>query len=79
MAWKNPHFIILDEPTNHLDIESIDVLAQALNAFQGGVILVTHDQRLLTLICNEMWICQDGKLIVWDSDFDAYKKMIANS
>ncbi|KAJ3331811.1 ATP-binding cassette sub- F member 3 [Blyttiomyces sp. JEL0837] len=62
MSLQNPHVLILDEPTNHLDMDSIDALAQALKEFKGGVAIVSHDQRFLDTVCNEVWICQGGKL-----------------
>lgn len=47
LAWQNPHMLFLDEPTNHLDIETIDALADAFHEFDGGMILVSHDFRLI--------------------------------
>lgn len=47
LAWQQPHLLLLDEPTNHLDLESIDALAEAINCFRGGMILVSHDFRLV--------------------------------
>ena len=76
MGWKEPHLMVLDEPTNHLDIETVEVLAQALNSFPGGVVLVTHDERLITLVCDELWICGNQTVTVWPADFAAYRAQL---
>ena len=55
-------YLILDEPTNHLDIETIEALGVGLTNYKGGVILVSHDQRLITMVCQELWVCSKGKV-----------------
>lgn len=60
MAKENAHLLLLDEPTNALDMEMIDSLAQALNSFQGGVVLVSHDMRLISQVAREIWIVDKG-------------------
>jgi ATP-binding cassette subfamily F protein 2 len=50
--------MLLDEPTNHLDIEAIDSLAEALNRFNGGMVLVSHDFRLIDQVAKEIWVCE---------------------
>ncbi|KAJ1914543.1 ATP-binding cassette, regulator of translational elongation [Mycoemilia scoparia] len=62
LAAQNPHFLVLDEPTNHLDMESMDALTEALKAFKGGVVVVSHDERFIDSVCTEMWVCADGKV-----------------
>lgn len=49
--------MLSDEPTNHLDIETIEALGVGLANYKGGVILVSHDQKLITLVCQELWVC----------------------
>jgi len=56
MAKESPHMLFLDEPTNHLDIESIDSLAKAINEFKGGLMLVSHDMRLISQVAKEIWM-----------------------
>ncbi|PVV00305.1 hypothetical protein BB560_005319 [Smittium megazygosporum] len=62
LAIQYPHFLVLDEPTNHLDMESIDALTEGLKKFNGGVVLVSHDERFISTVCTELWVCSDGKL-----------------
>jgi len=76
LANKNPHVLLLDEPTNHLDIETIDSLAAAINAFEGGLVLVSHDFRLIGQVCQEIWECKDGKLTRFHGDILLYKKQL---
>lgn len=79
LAWRKPHIMLLDEPTNHLDIETIEALAYALNKFEGGVVLVSHDERLISLVADELWIVNKGTkgkpgfVEVFDGSFDEYK------
>jgi len=73
LALENPHILLLDEPTNHLDIETIDSLADALNEFEGGVVLVSHDFRLIGQVCEEIWECNKGTIVKWEGDIMSYK------
>lgn len=77
IALKKPHIMFLDEPTNHLDIESVDALATALQEFPGGIVLISHDQRLITRVCNELWVMNgDKKVTIYDGEFEDYKQEI---
>ncbi|XP_039453912.1 ATP-binding cassette sub-family F member 3 isoform X2 [Oreochromis aureus] len=76
MTMPCPNFYILDEPTNHLDMETIEALAKALNKFKGGVILVSHDERLIRMVCKELWVCEGGKVGRIDGGFDEYRDIL---
>ena len=67
-----------DEPTNHLDMQSIDALCDALDEFEGGVVVISHDSQLLSRLCadeerSEVWIVDDGKINFYNGDFDDYR------
>jgi ATP-binding cassette subfamily F protein 2 len=72
ISLTNPHMLLLDEPTNHLDMQCIDALADAINAFSGGTVLVSHDFRLIDAVAKEIWVCDKG-VTVWKGDIKAYK------
>ncbi|KAH0624289.1 hypothetical protein JD844_007986 [Phrynosoma platyrhinos] len=76
MTMPCPNFYILDEPTNHLDMETIEALAKALNNFRGGLILVSHDERFIRLVCQELWVCGDGTVKRIDGGFDEYRDIL---
>jgi len=77
LAWQTPHLLLLDEPTNHLDIETIDALAEAINEFEGGMILVSHDFRLISQVTEEIWLCEKETITKWDGDILSYKKRLS--
>ncbi|KAJ2897651.1 translation initiation regulator [Zalerion maritima] len=77
LALTNPHILVLDEPSNHLDIEAMDALAEALNNFQGGVLMVSHDVTMLQTVCTSLWVCDGGTVEKFAGDVQAYKKRIA--
>merc|ERR1712029_701081 len=76
LCGHNPNFPVLDEPTNHLDIETIDALGNGLSKYQGGVILVSHDQKLISMVCQELWVCSRGKVWSMEGGLDEYVKMV---
>jgi ATP-binding cassette subfamily F protein 2 len=77
MARKSPHLLILDEPTNHLDMESIDELARSLNKFEGGVVLISHDMRLIGQVCSSILIADKNTITKFRGDIADYKKAVA--
>eukprot|EP00005_Dracoamoeba_jomungandri_P005304 CAMPEP_0174252542 /NCGR_PEP_ID=MMETSP0439-20130205/1968_1 /TAXON_ID=0 /ORGANISM="Stereomyxa ramosa, Strain Chinc5" /LENGTH=589 /DNA_ID=CAMNT_0015333095 /DNA_START=26 /DNA_END=1795 /DNA_ORIENTATION=+ len=73
LAWREPHLLLLDEPTNHLDIETIDALAEAINVFDGGLVLVSHDFRLINQVAKEIWICENKAVTPYKGTIENYK------
>ncbi|XP_074343650.1 ABC transporter F family member 4 [Apium graveolens] len=79
ISMSKPHILLLDEPTNHLDMQSIDALADALDEFTGGVVLVSHDSRLISRVCgdeekSEIWVVENGTVEKFPGTFDEYKE-----
>jgi ATP-binding cassette subfamily F protein 2 len=79
LAHRNPHMLLLDEPTNHLDIETIDSLAAAINEFDGGLVLVSHDFRLISQVCQEIWVCDKRNVHKWSGDIQSYKAALKSA
>ena len=73
LAMDKPHLLMLDEPTNHLDMESIDSLAKMINNFKGGLVLVSHDMRLISQVAKEIWICDQKKVTRYEGDILKFK------
>lgn len=76
MCMACPNFLVLDEPTNHLDIETIEALGKAINKYTGGVILVSHDERLIRMVCKELWVCGSGTVHSIEGGFDEYRRIV---
>lgn len=76
MCMGRPNFLVLDEPTNHLDIETIEALGKSIQKYTGGVILVSHDERLIRMVCNELWVCGNGSVKSIEGGFDEYRKIV---
>jgi ATP-binding cassette, subfamily F, member 3 len=78
-TFDGPHLLILDEPTNHLDIDSRAALIEAINAYEGAVILVSHDQYLLEACADRLWLVADGRVQTFDGDMADYRKLVLDS
>jgi len=76
MAMQRPNMLLFDEPTNHLDMECIDSLADAINKFNGGLLLVSHDFRLINQIAKTIWVCHKKTIEVWPGTIASYKKSL---
>lgn len=73
ISAEMPHFIIFDEPTNHLDVESIEALCDAINNFKGGVLVVTHDSRLIQETKMQLWVAGNKNVAPFPGDLDDYR------
>jgi ATP-binding cassette subfamily F protein 2 len=79
ISLVNPHVLLLDEPTNHLDMQCIDALAAAINNFSGGLVLVSHDFRLIGQVAKEIWVCDKKTISKWEGDIQSYKQHLKKS
>jgi ATP-binding cassette subfamily F protein 2 len=73
LGLQSPNLLLLDEPTNHLDMDCIDALAEAINEFRGGLVVVSHDFRLLSQVAKEIWVCDEKTVSVFKGTIKTYK------
>jgi len=78
-AFHAPNLLILDEPTNHLDIDSRRALIEALNDYEGAVILISHDRHLIEATVDRLWLVNNGTVSSFDGDMDEYRDLIVSS
>ncbi len=75
-AFDAPELLILDEPTNHLDIDSRAELVEAINEYQGAVVIISHDRRLLEASVDRLWLVANGTVKTFDGDIEDYRKFV---
>lgn len=75
-TFDGPHLVIMDEPTNHLDIDSRAALIEAINEYEGAIILVSHDRHLLEACADRLWLVADGTVKTFDGDMDDYRRFV---
>ncbi len=78
MSCDKPHILLLDEPTNHLDVESREALVQAVNIFEGAVIIVSHDPHIIGLTADRFWLVDGGGVRPYDGDLEDYRALLLN-
>ncbi|HRN74671.1 ATP-binding cassette domain-containing protein [Ottowia sp.] len=76
IVWQRPNLLLLDEPTNHLDLATREALALALNAYEGTMLLVSHDRALLRSVCDELWLVARGQVSDFDGDLQDYQRYL---
>ena len=73
---RRPNLLLLDEPTNHLDIDMRHALTVALQSFEGGLVVVSHDRHLIKTVADNLWLVADGTLSAFDGDLDDYQRWL---
>ena len=77
---QEPGLLLMDEPTNHLDMQSIDALGDALDEFEGGVVLITHDAHICGKVLDneksEIWVVDEGRVDKFNGDFEDYRDQL---
>ena len=76
LVARRPNLLLLDEPTNHLDIDMRHALTVALQGFEGGLVVVSHDRHLIKTVADTLWLVADGKLRTFDGDLDDYQEWL---
>jgi ATP-binding cassette subfamily F protein 3 len=76
ITWEKPHILFLDEPTNHLDFDAINALIVALNNFEGGLVVVSHDEYFISALCDRLYVVNRGIVKGFEGDLAEYRKSI---
>ncbi|MBO6764339.1 ABC-F family ATP-binding cassette domain-containing protein [Maricaulis sp.] len=76
ITFGGPHLLILDEPTNHLDMDSRAELINAINAYEGAVVLITHDRHIIESCVDRLWVVGDGTVTPYDDDIETYRQSL---
>ncbi len=79
MSFDAPHLLLLDEPTNHLDIDAREALVQALNNYQGAIVIVSHDPNMVERVADRLWLIKDGAVSDFEGDLEDYRKFTIQS
>ena len=79
IVMNNPQIILMDEPTNHLDLDAINALIIALNSYDGGLLVVSHDQNFVERVCNQIYMIENKKCKLFRGNFDDYRKYLRNN
>ena len=76
ITFHGAHLLILDEPTNHLDMGAREALIEAINDFQGAVLLITHDAHLASAVADRLWLVNKGNAAPYDGDLSDYRELV---
>jgi ATP-binding cassette subfamily F protein 3 len=76
ITWEKPHILLLDEPTNHLDFDAINALIVALNNFEGGLVIVSHDEYFLSAVCDRLYIVNKQKVKAFEGSLADYRRLV---
>ncbi|KAL0331716.1 UNVERIFIED_CONTAM: ABC transporter F family member 3 [Sesamum angustifolium] len=79
ITFKKPHILLLDEPSNHLDLDAVEALIQGLVLFQGGVLMVSHDEHLISGSVEQLWAVSEGRVTPFSGTFQDYKKLLQSA
>ncbi len=77
IVWQRPNLLLLDEPTNHLDLDMRQALTEALMAFEGALVVVSHDRHLLRTTTDELYLVHGGSVEQFDGDLEDYQQWLA--
>jgi ATP-binding cassette, subfamily F, member 3 len=76
ISAEAPSLLVLDEPSNHLDVDTREVLVQALNDYEGGIVLISHDRHLVELVADRLWLVAGNTIRPFEGDLDDYRRLV---